>query len=318
MSLASLKNSEKISILRDRAQMFQEVRNFFDKRGVIETDCPLVSSFASVDAHIDLIPIKDSQGGVRYLHSSPEYGMKRLLSEGIGDIYQLSHVFRQGEYGQRHNPEFMMAEWYRHSFAFEEMIEETLDFIRLFLGPLPQTTLSYRDAIKKYTGLDYVQASVDELAEFLGDHLYTNAAEEGKDALLNILLPLYVEPHLGQGELTALAYYPATQAALAKTRVHEGEAVAERFEVYYKGVELANGYRELADPKEQKQRLIEANRERINMGKEELPIDLRFLEALERGLPECCGVAVGVDRLMLLRHGKTHLKEVLPFDWENA
>lgn len=318
MSLASMKSSDRISILRDRAEMFQAIRHFFAERGVIETDCPLISSSASVDAHIDLIPIRDVHNCERYLHSSPEYGMKRLLSEGIGDIYQLAHVFRQGEYGQRHNPEFMMAEWYRLGMPFEEMIEETLDFIRLFVGPLPGAVISYREAIKKYTGIDYVNASVEEISELLGDKVYKGAENEGKDALLNILLPLYVEPQLGQGELTALAYYPATQAALAKTQNIDGEAVAERFEVYFKGVELANGYHELADAKEQRQRLIEANQARVKMGKRELPIDERFLKALDKGLPECCGVAVGVDRLMLLRHAKSSLKEVIPFDWEQA
>lgn len=318
MSRALMKNSDRVAILRDRSDMFRAVRGFFDERGVIEVDCPLISSSASVDAHIDLIPIRDAQDQTRYLHSSPEYGMKRLLADGIGDIYQLAHVFRQGEYGQRHNPEFMMAEWYRLNFAFEEMIEETLDFIRVFLGPLSGSVISYREAINKFTGIDYVTASIDEIVHFLKDDLYEGAEKEGKDALLNILLPIYVEPHLGQGELTALAYYPATQAALAKTRTVNEEGVAERFEIYYRGVELANGYHELADPQEQRQRLLEANQERLRLGKQAYPIDEHFLKALEKGLPSCCGVAVGVDRLMLLRHGKTRLSEVIPFDWQNC
>ena len=318
MSRALMRNSDLVKILRDRSEMFRAVRAFFEERGVIEVDCPLISSSASVDAHIDLIPVQDSQGKTRYLHSSPEYGMKRLLADGIGDIYQLAHVFRQGEYGQRHNPEFMMAEWYRLELSFEEMIEETQDFIRVFLGALPGNVISYRDAIKKYTGIDYVTASIEEIAHFLKNDLYEGAEKESKDTLLNILLPIYVEPHLGQGELTALAYYPSTQAALAKTRTIDGEGVAERFEIYYRGVELANGYHELADPQEQRQRLLEANQERLRLGKEAYPIDEYFLKALEKGLPACCGVAVGVDRLMLLRHGKARLSEVIPFDWLNS
>lgn len=319
MSHESMKSEiERVVILRDRADMFQAVRAFFAKRGVIETDCPLITSFASIDAHIDLIPVQDAQGSTRYLHSSPEYGMKRLLAEGMGDIYQLAHVFRQGEYGHRHNPEFMMAEWYRLHLSFEEMIEETFDFIQLFLAPQPRSIISYRDAIIKYTGIDYVTASEEELADFLKKDLYAGAEKEGKDALLNILLPTYVEPHLGQGELTALAYYPASQAALAKTRMIAGAPVAERFEVYFKGVELANGYHELADPHEQRKRLVEANQERLKMGKRALPIDEFFLKALEKGLPPCCGVAVGFDRLMLLRQEKSRLSEVIPFDWGQA
>lgn len=317
-SATTMENLPRVSILLDRAALFQAVRSFFAERGVIETDCPLISASASVDAHIDLIPVIDVQGEHRFLHSSPEYGMKRLLVEGIGDIYQLAHVFRQGEYGHKHNPEFMMAEWYRLEFPFEKMIEETFDFIRLFLGPLPSNTISYREAILKYTGIDYVTATPAELVAFLKEDLYEGAEQEGKDTLLNILLPIYVEPHLGKGELTALAYYPSTQAALAKTRIVERAPVAERFEVYYKGVELANGYHELADAQEQRQRLHEANQERRRLGKRELPIDENFLQALEKGLPPCCGVAVGVDRLMMLRHGATRLSEVIPFDWGTA
>lgn len=301
--------------------MLRHARAFFEKRGVLETDCPLISPFAAIDFHIDLIPCIDASERKRYLHSSPEYGMKRLLAEGIGDIYQLAHVFRQGEQGHKHNPEFMMAEWYRCGITFEEMINETLDFIRLFLGPIPATTISYREAILKYTGIDYVKATEKELFDYLKGRdiaVYDAVAEEGKDALLNLILGLYVEPELGADGLCALAYYPATQAALAKTIQRDDEAAAERFEVYYHGIELANGYHELADAVEQRKRLLEANEARIAMGKESLPLDERFLGALEKGLPECCGVAVGVDRLMMLRHNARHIEQVIPFSWDRA
>lgn len=310
---------DKTATLKDRAVMLSQARAFFAARHVIEVDCPLITQAASVDAHIDLIPV-DNGNDIRYLHSSPEYGMKRLLAGGIGDIYQLAHVFRKGEFSPKHNPEFTMAEWYRLGFTFEQMINETADFVRLFIGDLPLRILSYRDAFKQYLEVDYLAASPAQLIELLlshGIHPYPGIEEEGKDAILNLLLGLLIEPHLGTGEICALAYYPSSQAALAKTVKRQDESAAERFELYYKGIELANGYHELADAKEQRQRLIEANAHRVQLGKEPLPIDELFLKALEKGLPDCCGVAVGFDRLMMLRHGQ-QISHVIPFAWDIA
>lgn len=313
--------SERLAILRDRAAMLSRARAFFSERNILEVDCPLLTKKASVDAHIDLIPAFFQGQEKRYLHSSPEYGMKRLLSEGMGDCYQLAHVFRDGEYGLRHNPEFTLAEWYRLGAHFEGFIEETALFFRLFLGDLPLQLLSYREAFEKFLGINPLSASERDLAALLEEHqvpAYPGIFSEGKDALLNVLLATLIEPRLGEGYLTALLYYPPTQAALAKTKLIHGDLVACRFEIYFKGVELANGYDELLDPKEQKERLEEANMHRLSLGKEALPIDGAFLDALEVGLPSCCGVAVGFDRLMMLRHGKKCLGDVLPFDWGSA
>ena len=302
-------DQEKVSILRDRAAMFAQSRNFFAVRNVLEVDCPILSKAASVDAHIDLITTQEGE----FLHSSPEYGMKRLLAEGIGDIYQLSHVFRAGERGLKHRPEFMMAEWYRIGFTFEQLIDETLDFIRLFLGSLPSSRISYRQAFEKYAGIDYLTSSVQELHNCLiKNKIEFDSSLVDKEELLNQILALLVEPHLGLNELTVLDYYPASQAALAKTCNINGEQVAERFEVYYQGVELANGYHELTDAQEQRKRFIEANQLRLEMGKNALPIDELFLAALHKGLPDSCGVAVGFDRLMMLRHNKVNIQDVIP------
>lgn len=303
-------------ILLDRARMMAEVRSFFSSRNVTETDVPLLSKGASVDAHIDLIPAILSQKETYYLHSSPEYGMKRLLANGSGDIYQLSHVFRDGEISPKHRPEFMMCEWYRLDFSFQALINETLDFIRLFLGPLPAIQKTYRQTFLDALNLDpfspydiLVQALVSR-----GVEPYAGLEEEGPDGVLNLLLSHLIEPTLGQNGLFVLTHYPATQAALAKTTLEEGHPVAERFEVYYNGVELANGYHELADPIEQEKRLEEANLHRQRLGKAPLPIDYAFLNALKKGLPPCCGVAVGFDRLMMLRCGTGHIRDVLALD----
>lgn len=310
---------KRINVLKDRAGMLAKARQFFHDRNILEVDCPQITIAASVDAHIDLIPVH-AAGHWRYLHSSPEYGMKRLLAEGIGDIYQLAHVFREGEKSDKHNPEFTMAEWYRVGYDFAQMIEETVDFIRLFVGKLPYRRISYREAFLQYAKIDYVHATFEELLDFIRTHdipAYSALEQEDKDACLNLILGFLIEPQLGKEELCVLDYYPSTQAALAKKSQRADEQVAERFEVYYKGIELANGYHELTNAQEQRQRFIEANLHRRQLGKQMLPIDEYFLQALEKGLPDCCGVAVGFDRLMMLRH-EASIDEVLPFAWDKA
>ncbi len=301
----------RIEILKDRAALLHAARQFFFKRQVLEVDCPVLSKDASIDAHIDLIQTNDGQ----FLHSSPEYGMKQLLSEGIGDIYQISHVFRHEESGEKHNPEFMMAEWYRCGFSFDEIINETLDFIRLFVGNVAMMCMTYYEAFETFAKINIRGMSVDKLVAFCEKKniaLYPGIENEGVDALLNVILSEIIEPQLGDDCLFVLSHYPASQAALARKMLDtEGMEVAERFEVYYQGIELANGYHELADAVEQRERLVEANKERVRLGKEALPIDENFLKALEKGLPDCCGVAVGVDRLLMLRHGVNDLRSVM-------
>lgn len=313
--------SFRLARLKDRAQMLQRSRAFFAERGVLEVDCPILSHGASVDVHIDLIPAQYGENETVYLHSSPEFGMKRLLAEGIGDIYQLSHVFRNEECGPKHNPEFLLAEWYRQGISLSQMIEETADFIRLFLGPLPLRSISYRCLFVQELGVDPFLASCQELFSCLLDHhipVYPEILSEGKDALCNLLLGTCLEPLLGKEELTVLTHYPASQAALAKKIWLDGAEVAERFEIYFSGTELANGYHELTDPIEQRHRFIAANAERERLGKPRLPLDEFFLTALAKGLPDCCGVAVGVDRLLMLRHKMSSLEEVLSFSWVSA
>lgn len=310
------KGNKRIAILHDRAGMLFKAREFFAQRNVTEVDCPILSLVADIDTHINLITALYNQTETCYLHPSPEYGMKCLLSEGMGDIYQLSHVFRDGEYSQKHNPEFMMVEWYRHQMTFIDLIQETLEFIRLFLGDLPQTIVSYRETFQHFADFDYVKADKKDLLAYINAKkipIHANIEEDDKDSLLNIILSFDIEPHLGKDELYVLAYYPSTQAALAKTLKNNDEEVAERFEVYYNGVELCNGYHELTDPVEQRNRINQANQARVKLGKKALPVDENFLKALERGLPDSCGVAVGFDRLMMLRHQTNNLSDVIPF-----
>ncbi len=310
----------KIDLLRKRSALLATARAFFAQRSLLEVDCPALSPAASVDTHIDLFPVQLGEKW-GYLHTSPEYGMKRLLSQGIGDIYQISHVFRMGEFSKRHNPEFTLVEWYRLGFSFEQLIGETLAFIQEIVGKARETWISYREAFQIYAGIDIARASDAELLACLAKHDvrgYPSLVHEGRDAILNLILGCIIEPAFPRDTLIALTYYPASQAALARTVIQDGFQVAERFEVYLGGLELANGYHELADAEEQRQRLQEHNVERVQLGKEALPMDENFLQALQEGLPDCCGVAVGFDRLVMLRMGCENIADVLPFGWATA
>lgn len=289
--------------------MLARVRAFFAERRVLEVDTSILSKTAPIDKHIDVMRVEIAPGEVGYLHTSPEYAMKRLLAEGMGDIYQLSHVFRSGDAGRLHNPEFTMIEWYRMQLSYDALIEETLDLARLFLGPLPANRFTYREALMTYAGVDALTAPHHELYACARQLDVSSAAQDWeRDTLLNLLFSHLVEPHLGKNCLTVISGYPPSQAALAKIQ----DGIASRFEVYAEGIELANGYDELTNASEQRLRLIQANEERVQMGKPFLPIDEAFLSALEQGLPECRGVAVGFDRLLLLQQKAQSLAEVMP------
>lgn len=304
----------KQKILQDRGAMLAAVRRFFAEREVLEVDTNILSTTAPIDAHIDVMFVNTGKGKLGYLHTSPEYALKKLLASGSGDIYQLSHVFRANEEGPWHHPEFSMLEWYRLELSYEEFIEETLDLIRLFLGNLPKETLAYRDLLKKYGGIDCLTASQAELYQCVCQRKIDvhQAATWDSDTLLNLLFTHLVEPELGQGKLSVVMEYPASQAALSKThKTPDNYLVSDRFEIYHKGIELANGYDELTDPIEQRNRLEKENAQRLVLGKTSLPIDESFIHALEIGLPDCCGVAVGFDRLMQLRHNAKVISDVI-------
>lgn len=300
-----------LSILQDRAAMLAKARSFFAARGVLEVDCCALRPCAAIDSQIDVIEATVTSQEVGYLHTSPEYAMKRLLSGGSGDIFYLGHVFRQGEIGRYHSPEFTMAEWYRIGFSFERMIEETCDFIELILGARRRRSLTYRAAFEEYVGIDYTSTNLVDVAKKLEPSL--NCAEWSQEALRQFILSHAIEPKLGHGEFTVLTHYPPTEAALACVVEQYGENVAERFEIYADGIELANGYHELADAGELRRRFAKENATRQTAGKPAYAIDEPFLQALEGNFPDCCGVSVGFDRLMLLKHKAKALAEVLPF-----
>lgn len=306
-------------VLEARAEMLSQARAYFFSKKIPEVDTPSLSKNPSVDVHIDVMKtsVTDKESG--YLHTSPEYMMKRLLSYGLGDIFFLGHVYRMGEIGDLHNPEFTMAEWYRRKISYENFIKEVLDFINLFLPGLDFKKKSYRQTLLDHTGIDYVKSDSAALTKFCKNHISLGKDRDfDKDTLLNLIMTHLVEPNLGKTELYVIESYPSSQAALAKVKNIGDEEIAERFEIYYKGIELANGFHELEDPEEQEERFIKANHERKKLNKEMLPIDQKFLEALRKGFGDCCGVAVGFDRLLMLKLNKSSIKEVLPFSWDET
>lgn len=294
------------NLVGDRAAMLAQVRSFFSDRAVLEVDCPSIIPYPPIDTGIEVIALEEG-----YLHTSPEYHMKRMLAEGSGDIFYLGHVFRKGEAGRLHCPEFTMIEWYRTNICYHLFIEEACSLIKLFLGDFPIQKLTYREAFLRYTGLDpFSPIDFVAAAKRLGLELGSDYQSWDQDTWLNLILAHAIEPHLGRGELTVLLDYPPSQAALAQIVEREGHLVAERFEIYHEGIELSNGYHELADAVELRKRFEEENLRRVSCGKAPYPLDEPLLAALPK-LPNCCGVSIGFDRLMFLRHQCSQLLEIV-------
>jgi lysyl-tRNA synthetase class 2 len=310
-------------VLIKRARILKKIRAFFDQRQLMEVETPILSQAALTDPHLD--SIRCTTGEImkekKYLHTSPEFPMKRLLATNMGAIYQICKVFRDGERGKLHNPEFTMLEWYQPGYSYKQLIDEVDELFIHIVGEYQKLNktehITYQQAFKKYANLDPYTASIVELkncANKSGIHI---DCELTRNEWLDIILTHQVEPNLGQGRATFLIDYPADQAALARLKP-DNPNVAERFELYFKGVELANGFGELVDPKEQSQRFAVENHQRNQLNKPEMPIDKNFLEALKSGMPASSGVAVGVDRLVMVALGRESLQEVIAFPFERS
>jgi lysyl-tRNA synthetase class 2 len=312
--------------LRLRAELLARTRRFFFERGFLEVETPLLSADTVVDRHLDPLsvvlpddPRRPEVGRTMWLQTSPEFGMKRLLAAGAGAIYQITRAFRGGESGALHNPEFTIVEWYRpgDDMAQGMQLLSELSEALLRLGPAEQ--VSYGEAFRLHAGIDPHSATQAELAELgrrWGIEVSAGAASLDRDGWLNLLLAHLVEPHLGQAVPTILYDYPPTQAALA--RVEGDPPLARRFELYVRGVELANGYYELVDPQALGERIRTANRQRTVDGKRPLPEPGRLLAAMEHGLDELTGAALGFDRVVMLAAGGASLAEVLAFPIDRA
>lgn len=291
-----------------RAQALKKARAFFDARGYFEVDCPILSPYAAIDNHIDLFSTESSP---RYfLHSSPEYGMKKLLSSKAPSIYQLSHVFRAFEKGSKHKEEFMMAEFYKLGAVYEDFIEETLDFIELFTGPKKRVYMSYREVFETYLQIDPFKDHA-KLCLLLESQLGLHTKGWETDDLLTTAMGALVEPKFDPDSLVVLSNFPASQAALSETFLSDrDELLAKRFEIYHRGLELCNGYKELKDPRELRSRFEDLNKIRLLQSKDTYPIDTQLLEAMGTYFPDCCGVACGFDRLFMLELGAREISSI--------
>ncbi len=298
-------------VIVSRGKLLADIRAFFAARQVIEVDVPLLGRSTVTDVHL-CAPVTQISGYDYYLQTSPEFFMKRLLASGSGSIYYLGKAVRNDESGQRHNPEFTMLEWYREGFSDIELMDEVEALFQQLSIAEGVSRISYREVFESYVGVDPHVASAEELASVAKSHLDISWDESDKNTWLDLLFSHLVEPELQQ--LTFVYDYPACQCALAKvTEDDRGIEVAKRFEVFWKGLELGNGYWELTDPEVQRKRFEQDLSVRQQNGLPQPEIDENFMSALESGLPECAGIALGVDRLLMGVMGVKSIDEVMTF-----
>lgn len=300
-----------IETLRARQQLMQQVRIFFQNRNYLEVETPYLAQFGVTDIHLANITAY-FRGKEYALQTSPEYHMKRLLASNSGPIFQIARVFRDDEYGRWHNPEFTLLEWYQLNVDHHYLIQEIEDLFQ-HLGDVPNFKhLSYQRAFLEFCGFDPLSTSINEVKAIVKTHGLENVLDEedGIDDYLHLLMAMVVEQGLKSlNAPVVITDFPASQASLAKT---DG-LIAHRFEVYWQGVELANGFHELTDAKSQRARFEQDNQLRMQKNLPLVSIDERLLAALEYGMPECSGVALGLDRLFALLLQKSSLSEVLSF-----
>jgi len=299
-----------------RAAMLTRIREYFGNANVLEVDTPVFSSATSPDQHVPSFEANNA-GHFGYLHTSPEYPMKRLLADGSGDIYQIAKVFRAGERGAHHNPEFTLLEWYRLGFDLAAMMQDVHRIMAAALDqPVQAIQLSFRQACIDLGGFDPWQDDAEHLRECLikaERSVPETLGLDEFDAWVDLAFSTLVASQFPRDRLTFVVGYPASQAALARIEIIDELPVASRFEAYWSGLELANGFHELADAGEQRSRLeAELSAAQVS-GAPQRPIDERFIEALEAGLPDCSGVAVGLDRVLMVLQQVSHIEEVINF-----
>lgn len=311
-----------LQTLQARAALLQQVRAFFVQQNVLEVETPLLGHAIGTD--LNLSPIEASyqsdtnaEAQRMFLQTSPEFAMKRLLAEGSGSIFQICKAFRNGEAGSKHNPEFTMLEWYRVGLDEHQLMDEVGELILRILGIKEIQRLSYRELFQHYLGLDPHQATVAELEDKARNTMDIAFSSDDKDTWLDLLYSHVIEPQL---KIATFIYdYPKTQAALAQlAQDDKGVEVARRFELVIQGIELANGYFELRDAEEQRRRFEADQASRKQNGLVQNPLDARFLDALTTGMPECAGVALGLDRLLMLQMQVKNIGDVLPFTIDKA
>lgn len=312
-----------ISLLHLRAHLLTQIRQFFAEREVLEVETPVLAHATVTDKHLHSFQTQyflddPKQQQILYLQTSPEYAMKRLLAAGSGPIYQISKAFRnRGESGRYHNPEFTLLEWYRPGFNHHQLMDEVEYLLRIILTCGPAQRFSYAEIFQKYLQIDPHQISLASLKQVTDDFkLCIDNVNLSQDDYLNLLMTHIIEPQIATS-LVFIYDFPISQAALAKIRPGN-PAVAERFEVYMQGLELANGFHELSDATEQRQRFTNDLAERASRSYPQVPIDEYLLTALTHGLPDCAGVALGLDRLLMLKAEAKDIAQVISFPIQRA
>jgi len=325
MSVGDWAPTAAIDLLRARAAMLARIRAYFAAQGVLEVQTPVLSAAAVSDPQIECIEAAPARGPRLFLQTSPEYPMKRLLAAGLGDSYQVCPVFRDGESGRLHNPEFTMIEWYRLDFGAAEMQHDVDRVLRVACADIrifpPSRSVSYRAALRDACGIDCVVSSVAEMRAAATQRGLEPARADGwgRDDWLDLLMGAVVGPTLGHDAPVFLEDYPPSQAALARLkRAEDGTQVAERFELYVGGLEIANGFRELGDAVEQRRRFEQDQDMRRARGLPVRPIDERLLAALQHGLPDSAGVALGFDRLVMAAHRLPTVEAAMAFSAPRA
>lgn len=298
-----------LDTLQQRARLITNIRQFFAERQVLEVETPLLSTSTVTDPHVHGVPVPEKL----FLQTSPEYAMKRLLAAGSGCIYQISKAFRQHDQGQFHHPEFTMLEWYRLGFDHHDLMDEMDALLQTILSCAPAERMSYQQLFQHYLAINPHTSTIDELKACVAEQgIHFTGTLPDVNAWLDLLLTHCIEPHIAQEKPLFLYDFPVSQAALARIR-NEDPPVASRFEVYFKGIELANGFHELASAVEQRKRFENDLAYRRQHQLPVVPVDENFLHALEHGLPDCAGVALGVDRLVMLALGKRSISDVISF-----
>lgn len=314
----SWKPTATIENLQHRATLYQKIRQFFAERHILEVETPLLCKHTVTDPHIESFAVPVSSTSSYFLQTSPEYAMKRLLAAGSGPIYQITKSFRVGESGHRHNPEFTMLEWYRPGFNHHDLMDEINLFLQFTIQTPPAEKISYQALFIKYLKIDPLEVSLDDLKKLIAEkNIQIDSNNLDHDTCLQVLLSHFIEPLLGVQKPLFLYDFPPSQAALSKIR-HDKNLVAERFELYINGSEIANGFHELTDPNEQTKRFLKNQIARKENNQTIPDIDDYFIDALKAGLPNCAGVAIGIDRL-LMQYVKTNtIQQVIGFPFERA
>lgn len=312
-----------VAVAARRGKLLQRLRTCFAQREVLEIDTPALSRTAVSDIHIESMEAHSTLSDeVLFLHTSPEFCMKRLLAAGYPDIYSICRVFRDGEAGAQHQPEFTMLEWYRRDFSLGDIIRDTLQVIAIGLdNPVISTSatvIDYRDAFQDCIGVDPLTAGINELADAAqADSGLRDSLGEVRDDWLDLLLSTRIAPAFPRDAVTVLRHYPASQAALARLCPSD-PAVADRFEVFVGSLELANGYVELTDASLQAERIASDQSQRRQHGRRQRPPDEALLAALQHGLPPCAGVALGIERLQMIHENTDDIQNVITFPFENC